>query len=127
MMLIEECGWDGQSSYYSYGSFGEAFFGLLRAGPKEIFRGAVASSLRDAPYAGIFVVFYEHIKNTLCTSISLLCSRLSLTVTFYSPLPIPCSSSLDCSPRDSRGASSRHPLTRRWAGKVVLQRRRRRC
>ncbi len=38
----------------------------MRSGPSEIFRGAVASSLRDAPYAGIFVVFYEHIKSTLC-------------------------------------------------------------
>ena len=55
-----------QSSYYSYGSLSEAFFGVIRSGPSEIFRGAVASSLRDAPYAGIFVVFYEHIKATLC-------------------------------------------------------------
>lgn len=44
--------------------------GIMRAGPSEVFRGAVASSLRDAPYAGIFVVFYEHIKSTMCKSIT---------------------------------------------------------
>ncbi|KAI1788946.1 solute carrier family 25 member 38 [Ganoderma leucocontextum] len=59
-----------ESSYYSYGSLPEAFFGLIRSGPSEIFRGAVASSLRDAPYAGIFVVFYEHIKATLSSAVA---------------------------------------------------------
>ncbi|KAM5540581.1 hypothetical protein V8D89_005612 [Ganoderma adspersum] len=59
-----------ESSYYSYGSLSEAFFGVIRSGPSEIFRGAVASSLRDAPYAGIFVVFYEHIKATLSSAVS---------------------------------------------------------
>ena len=101
---------DRQSSYYSYGSFGEAFFGLLRAGPKEIFRGAVASSLRDALYAGIFDMFYEHIKSTLRTCISLLCSCFSLTVTSHFPSPLTCPSSLDCSPRESRGASRRRAV-----------------
>ncbi|KAI0751651.1 solute carrier family 25 member 38 [Daedaleopsis nitida] len=57
-----------ESSYYSYGSLSEAFFGLIRSGPSEIFRGAIASSLRDAPYAGIFVVFYEHIKSSLSSA-----------------------------------------------------------
>ncbi|EJF63122.1 solute carrier family 25 member 38 [Dichomitus squalens] len=59
-----------ESSYYSYGSLSEAFLGLMRSGPSEIFRGAIASSLRDAPYAGIFVVFYEHIKATLSSAAS---------------------------------------------------------
>ncbi len=31
----------------------------------ELFRGFLASSLRDAPYAGLFVVFYESIKRDL--------------------------------------------------------------
>jgi solute carrier family 25 protein 38 len=34
----------------------------MRAGPSELFKGFWASSLRDAPYAGLFVVFYEGIK-----------------------------------------------------------------
>ncbi|RPD62122.1 solute carrier family 25 member 38 [Lentinus tigrinus ALCF2SS1-7] len=59
-----------ESSYYSYGSLSEAFIGLIRSGPSEIFRGAIASSLRDAPYAGIFVVFYEQIKSSLSSAIS---------------------------------------------------------
>ncbi|KAI0676685.1 solute carrier family 25 member 38 [Trametes maxima] len=59
-----------ESSYYSYNSLPQAFMGIIRSGPSEIFRGAVASSLRDAPYAGIFVVFYEHIKSTLSSAVS---------------------------------------------------------
>ncbi|TFK83194.1 solute carrier family 25 member 38 [Polyporus arcularius HHB13444] len=59
-----------ESSYYSYGSLPQAFIGLIRSGPSEIFRGAIASSLRDAPYAGIFVVFYEHIKTSLSSAMS---------------------------------------------------------
>ncbi|KAI0723624.1 solute carrier family 25 member 38 [Earliella scabrosa] len=59
-----------ESSYYSYGSLPQAFIGLIRSGPSEIFRGAIASSLRDAPYAGIFVVFYEQIKSTMSSAVS---------------------------------------------------------
>ena len=36
---------------------------IARGGPSELFRGFLASSLRDAPYAGLFVVFYEGIKH----------------------------------------------------------------
>ncbi len=36
---------------------------IARAGPPELFRGFLASSLRDAPYAGLFLVFYEVIKH----------------------------------------------------------------
>ncbi len=36
---------------------------IARAGPPELFRGFLASSLRDAPYAGLFLVFYEAIKH----------------------------------------------------------------
>ena len=35
---------------------------IVRGGPSELFRGFLASSLRDAPYAGLFVVFYEAVK-----------------------------------------------------------------
>jgi solute carrier family 25, member 38 len=47
---------------YAYESFGGAFVSIARLGPPELFRGFVASSLRDVPYAGLFVVFYENIK-----------------------------------------------------------------
>jgi len=50
---------------YAYQSFSTALVSLVRAGPSELFRGVVASSLRDAPYAGIFVVCYERIKQEL--------------------------------------------------------------
>jgi solute carrier family 25, member 38 len=50
---------------YAYPSFSAALVSLVRAGPSELFRGVAASSLRDAPYAGIFVVFYERIKQEL--------------------------------------------------------------
>jgi len=35
---------------------------VVRMGPSELMRGFVASSLRDAPYAGLFVVVYEGVK-----------------------------------------------------------------
>lgn len=44
---------------YNYTNVFSALGGMSRA---ELFRGFLASSLRDAPYAGLFVVFYESIK-----------------------------------------------------------------
>lgn len=43
----------------------------MRAGPSELFRGVVATSLRDAPYAGLFVLCYEQLKSEICTSSTL--------------------------------------------------------
>ncbi|KAF9643311.1 solute carrier family 25 member 38 [Thelephora ganbajun] len=51
-----------ESNMYAYPSFSAALVSLVRAGPSEFFRGFTASALRDAPYAGIFIVFYETIK-----------------------------------------------------------------
>ena len=51
-----------QSNMYAYPSLFQALRGMERA---ELFRGFIASSLRDAPYAGLFVVFYESIKRDL--------------------------------------------------------------
>ncbi|KAJ7283271.1 solute carrier family 25 member 38 [Mycena rebaudengoi] len=51
-----------ESNMYAYTSLSGAFFSIARQGPSELFRGFLASSLRDAPYAGIFVVLYEGIK-----------------------------------------------------------------
>lgn len=38
---------------------------IVSSGPSTLFRGAAASAARDAPYAGIFLVFYEKIKRKL--------------------------------------------------------------
>ncbi|KAF9030697.1 mitochondrial carrier, partial [Hymenopellis radicata] len=51
-----------ESNMYAYPSLFQALRGMKRA---ELFRGFLASSLRDAPYAGLFVVFYESIKRDL--------------------------------------------------------------
>ncbi|KAF7433592.1 hypothetical protein PC9H_005553 [Pleurotus ostreatus] len=51
-----------ESDMYAYESLTGAFRSISRQGPSEFFRGVLASSLRDAPYAGLFVVFYEAIK-----------------------------------------------------------------
>lgn len=51
-----------QSDMYAYKSLRGAFVSIARQGPQELLRGFMASTLRDAPYAGLFVVFYEGIK-----------------------------------------------------------------
>jgi len=47
---------------YAYTSLRSAFTSIARGGPSELFRGFSATSMRDAPYAGIFMVFYEGLK-----------------------------------------------------------------
>ncbi|KAH9971675.1 mitochondrial carrier domain-containing protein [Lactifluus volemus] len=51
-----------ESNLHTYGSLTSSVRSILRGGPSELFRGFLASSLRDAPYAGLFLVFYEGIK-----------------------------------------------------------------
>ncbi|KAL0949093.1 hypothetical protein HGRIS_009183 [Hohenbuehelia grisea] len=51
-----------ESNMYAYESLFGALKSIARQGPSELLRGFLASSLRDAPYAGLFVVFYEGIK-----------------------------------------------------------------
>jgi len=51
-----------ESNIYAYQSFSGALISITRQGPSELLRGFFASSLRDAPYAGLFIVFYEIIK-----------------------------------------------------------------
>ncbi|KAJ7667517.1 solute carrier family 25 member 38 [Mycena polygramma] len=51
-----------ESNMYAYSSLTGAFISIARLGPSELFRGFLVSSLRDAPYAGMFVVLYEGIK-----------------------------------------------------------------
>ncbi|KAI9507681.1 solute carrier family 25 member 38 [Russula earlei] len=52
-----------ESNFHDYGSLTSSMRSIVRAGPSELFRGLLASSLRDAPYAGLFLVFYESIKH----------------------------------------------------------------
>ncbi|PPQ63956.1 hypothetical protein CVT24_009079 [Panaeolus cyanescens] len=54
-----------ESNMYAYSSLSGALVGIARQGPSELLRGFLASSLRDAPYAGLFVVFYEGIKKEM--------------------------------------------------------------
>jgi len=51
-----------ESDLHAYGSLTASVRSIVRAGPSELFRGLLASSLRDAPYAGLLLVFYEGIK-----------------------------------------------------------------
>jgi hypothetical protein len=57
-----------ESSLYEYKSVSQGMRLIMQNGPSELFRGFLASSMRDAPYAGIFLVVYEHIKRDACTS-----------------------------------------------------------
>jgi len=51
-----------ESGLHNYSSLGNSLMSVARQGPSELFRGFVASSFRDAPYAGLFIAFYESIK-----------------------------------------------------------------
>lgn len=58
-----------QSDRYAYKSMWEAFTAILReSGPRGLVQGYNASALRDAPFAGLYVLFYEAIKDKTCTS-----------------------------------------------------------
>ena len=84
----------GQSNLYAYESLTGSFVSIVRLGPSELLRGFIASSLRDAPYAGLFVVFYEVIKRETCKIIELrpmllIMNTLSLQHNCYLLLHIP--------------------------------------
>ncbi|KAG7096517.1 hypothetical protein E1B28_003946 [Marasmius oreades] len=51
-----------ESNIYAYESVSGAFVSIVRLGPSELLKGFSASSLRDAPYAGLFVALYEAFK-----------------------------------------------------------------
>ncbi|KAF8841317.1 solute carrier family 25 member 38 [Paxillus ammoniavirescens] len=50
------------SELHAYKSLSGSLLSMARMGPSELMRGFVASSLRDAPYSGLFVVIYEAVK-----------------------------------------------------------------
>ncbi|KAE9399152.1 solute carrier family 25 member 38 [Gymnopus androsaceus JB14] len=59
-----------ESNIYAYQTLSGAFVSIVRSGPAELLRGVSAASLRDAPYAGIFVVFYESFKRNASMIVS---------------------------------------------------------
>ncbi|CAL3968780.1 unnamed protein product [Diplocarpon coronariae] len=55
-----------ESSYYTYKSIAGAGKDILRTeGLKGFFAGFGATAIRDAPYAGLYVLFYEQLKKRL--------------------------------------------------------------
>lgn len=55
-----------ESSLYAYTSLPGAAATILRAeGPRAFFAGFGATAVRDAPYAGLYVLFYEQAKRRL--------------------------------------------------------------
>lgn len=55
-----------ESTYYSYKSLGSATASIFKSeGIRGFFTGFGATAIRDAPYAGLYVVFYEGAKTWL--------------------------------------------------------------
>ncbi|KAJ1888083.1 hypothetical protein LPJ66_008751 [Kickxella alabastrina] len=53
-----------ESSLYRYAGIGDALRGIWRAGGmRGFFVGAVPTAIRDAPYAGLYMLLYESIKH----------------------------------------------------------------
>lgn len=56
-----------QSDLYRYRSILGALGDIVRqSGPRGLLAGFSASALRDAPYAGLYVVLYERMKEYGC-------------------------------------------------------------
>ena len=55
-----------QSDLYGYTSVTGAFRSIVqREGVRGLFAGYGSMALRDAPFAGLYVSIYEHLKRTL--------------------------------------------------------------
>ena len=60
-----------ESSLYSYRSLWEAITAIVKAeGIRGFFSGVGATAVRDAPYAGVYVLFYEQMKPILGSMVS---------------------------------------------------------
>lgn len=65
-MFICACVCFVQSGRYNYSSVAGALRSVCQTeGPKALFSGLTATLLRDAPFSGIYVMFYSQAKNTL--------------------------------------------------------------
>lgn len=74
-----------ESSLYSYRSLAEASTDILRKeGVRGFFSGFGATAIRDAPYAGLYVLMYEQIKRRLNAAAS-----ATASVTGETSLPVP--------------------------------------
>ena len=75
-----------ESSYYAYKSIAGAGRDILKTeGIKGFFSGYGATAIRDAPYAGLYVLFYELCK----TRLSKVAETVPLPASGDLPLPIP--------------------------------------
>jgi solute carrier family 25 protein 38 len=71
-----------ESDYYAYRSLLGAGRDILRTeGVRGLFAGFGVTAVRDAPYAGLYVLFYEHLKKDLVSHTSLLSSSSSIHFT----------------------------------------------
>ncbi|XP_021413845.2 mitochondrial glycine transporter B [Oncorhynchus mykiss] len=60
-----------ESGRYNYGSVAGALRSVCQTeGPRALFSGLTATLLRDAPFSGLYVMFYSQGKNTLPQEIS---------------------------------------------------------
>lgn len=67
-----------ESSHYAYTSvIGAVRAILLKDGVKGLFYGFGSTALRDAPFAGLYVVMYEHGKNLIATNFNVAESPVS--------------------------------------------------
>ncbi|PCH41645.1 mitochondrial carrier [Wolfiporia cocos MD-104 SS10] len=73
-----------ESNLYAYDGVLSAIRSLVRAGPSELFRGVAAASMRDAPYAGLFVLSYEHIKDEVASLVGPTSSASSTAIHGFS-------------------------------------------
>ena len=77
-----------ESSHYSYTSLASAARDIIRReGPRGFFAGFGVTAVRDAPYAGLYVVIYEQAKaklGNLTSGANLATSSGSVTVNFVS-------------------------------------------
>ncbi|KIK80899.1 hypothetical protein PAXRUDRAFT_763961 [Paxillus rubicundulus Ve08.2h10] len=72
-----------ESELHAYKSLSSSLLSMARMGPSELMRGFVASSLRDAPYSGLFVVIYESVKRESSKSIVPHLKRSSIAPSAY--------------------------------------------
>lgn len=73
-----------ESNMYSYTSLTSALMSIMRSGPSDLFKGFSATAIRDAPYSGLFILFYENIKREASSFVSPTSSTLSTVVHSFS-------------------------------------------
>jgi len=102
-----------ESSFYSYKSLWGAASAIWKAeGLKGLMSGFGATAVRDAPYAGLYVVFYEQCKSRLTklqnqstsegtANIHKMRSGTSVTINFLSGIVAACAATTITNPFDA--------------------------